>query len=186
MREWISGKWQKVFALFGSFNLCRVRRRYSNFQTLKTFKLCHTIRKVKFLSKNSILTKTQHFYEFFTHIFWTIFLVKSKLSRAKKSETTTFPRVFHPQKNPQFSREIKVDFLDKKSRFRTVCMHTLWNISKLFKFISNFEDSIVSCYKTNTIEKSIFWLVSWKWKWRVVQFFERGSWGSCKFWADST
>ena len=98
MREWISGKWQKVFALFGSFNLCRVRRRYSNFQTLKTFKLCHTIRKVKFLSKNSILTKTQHFYEFFTHIFWTIFLVKSKLSRAKKSETTTFPWVFHPQK----------------------------------------------------------------------------------------
>ena len=98
--------------------------------------------------------KPQHFHEFFTH-----------------------------KKNPQFSREIKVDFLDKKSRFRTVCMHTLWNISKLFKFISNFDDRIVSCYKTNTIERSIFWLVSWKWKWRVVQFFERGS---CKFWADST
>ena len=51
----------------------------------------HTILKVKLLSKNSILTRTQHFHEFFT------------------------------QKNRQFSREIKVEFLDKKWRFRTVC-----------------------------------------------------------------
>ena len=53
-------------------------------------------------------------------MFLTIFLVKSKLSTAKKSKTTTFSRVFHP-KNRQFSREIKVEFLDKKWRFRTVC-----------------------------------------------------------------
>ena len=56
----------------------------------------HTIRKVKFLSKNSILTKPQHFHEFFhQNFFLTIFLVKSKLSTAKKSKTTTFSRVFH-------------------------------------------------------------------------------------------
>ena len=30
----------------------------------------HTIRKVTFLSKNSILTKSQHFHEFFTQIFF--------------------------------------------------------------------------------------------------------------------
>ena len=30
----------------------------------------HTIRKVKFLSKSSILTKPQHFHEFFTQIFF--------------------------------------------------------------------------------------------------------------------
>ena len=30
----------------------------------------HTIRKVKFLSKNSILTKPQHFHEFFTQFFF--------------------------------------------------------------------------------------------------------------------
>ena len=76
----------------------------------------HTIRKVKFLSKNSILTKPQHFHP----IFLDNFLVKSKLSTAKKSKITTFSRVFHP-KNRQFSREIKVEFLDKKWRFRTVC-----------------------------------------------------------------
>ena len=35
-------------------------------------------------------------------------------------KTTTFLQVFHP-KNRQFSREIKVEFLDKKWRFRTVC-----------------------------------------------------------------
>ena len=34
----------------------------------------HTIRKVKFLSKNSILTNPQHFHEFFTQIFfWQLF-----------------------------------------------------------------------------------------------------------------
>ena len=33
-------------------------------------KWLHTIRKVKFLSKNSILTKSQHFHEFFTQIFF--------------------------------------------------------------------------------------------------------------------
>ncbi len=43
--------------------------------------------------------KTQHFHEFFTQKFLTIFLVKSKLSTAKKSKTTTFSRVFHPPKN---------------------------------------------------------------------------------------
>ena len=64
----------------------------------------HTIRKVKFLSKNSILTKPQHFHEFFTQIFFVaIFLVKSKLSTAKKSKTTTFSRVFHPKKSTLFS-----------------------------------------------------------------------------------
>ena len=35
-------------------------------------------------------------------------------------KTPTFSRVFHP-KNQQFSREIKVEFSDKKWRFRTVC-----------------------------------------------------------------
>ena len=60
--------------------------------------------------------------------FLTIFLVKSKLSTAKKSKTTTFSRVFHP-KNRQFSRDIKFEFLDKKSRFRTVCSEvTFWGI----------------------------------------------------------
>ena len=62
----------------------------------------------------------QHFHEFFTQFFLTIFLVKSKLSTAKKSKTITFSQVFHP-KYRQFSREIKVEFLDKKWRFRTVC-----------------------------------------------------------------
>ena len=62
----------------------------------------HTIRTVKFLSKTSILTKLQHFHEFFTPIFLTIFLVKSKLSTTKKSKTTTFSRIFHPKKSTIF------------------------------------------------------------------------------------
>ena len=46
------------------------------------------------------------FTSFSLKIFLTIFLVKSKLSAAKKSKTTTFSRVFH--------REIKIEFLEKK------------------------------------------------------------------------
>ena len=63
------------------------------------------------------------FTSFPPNFFLTIFLVKSKLSTAKKFKTTTFSRVFHP-KNRQFSREIKVEFLDKKWRFGTVCIES--------------------------------------------------------------
>ena len=56
---------------------------------------------------------------FHPNFFWTIFLVKSKLSTAKKSKTRTFSRVFH-LKNRQFSRKIKVEFLYKKWRFWTL------------------------------------------------------------------
>ena len=66
--------------------------------------------KVKFLVKKSIFNKAYSRVVFFG----AIFLVKSKLSTAKKSKTTTFSRVLHPPKNRQFSREIEVEFLDKK------------------------------------------------------------------------
>ena len=41
--------------------------------------------------------------DFHPNIFLTIFLVKSKLSTAKKSKTTTFSQVFHPKKSTIFS-----------------------------------------------------------------------------------
>ena len=81
---------------------------------------CITIRTVKFLSKNSILTKTPTFSRVFQpKFFFTIFFVKLRLSTAKKSKTTTFSRVFHPEKSTIFSGK-KINFLDKKWRFRTV------------------------------------------------------------------
>ena len=78
---------------------------FFHFQTID-FSL-HTVRKVIFLSKNSILTKPQHFHEFLTQFFLTIFLVKSKMSTAKKSKPQHFHEFF-TQKNRQFSRKIKV------------------------------------------------------------------------------
>ena len=60
---------------------------------------------------------------FHPNFFLIIFLVKSKLSTAKKSKTTTFTRVFHPKKN---SCEIKVEFLDKIWRFQTVQLGVLF------------------------------------------------------------
>ena len=98
-------------------NVARFARNVIKWDFLSDFQPLHTIRKVKFLSKNSILTETP---TFSPKTFLTIFLVKSKLSTAKKSQTTTFSRVFHPKEFDIFSREIKVEFLDKKWRFRTV------------------------------------------------------------------
>ena len=78
----------------------------------------HTIRKFKFLSKNSILTKkTRYFHEFFIHIFFDIF---SREIKAKKSKTTTFSLVFQPKKSTIFSGNQSWIF-DKKWKFRTVC-----------------------------------------------------------------
>ena len=64
------------------------------FQVL--FKRGHTIRKVKFLSENSILSKLYNFH------------VTSKLSTTKKCKSPTFSRVFAQIFFDNFSREIKV------------------------------------------------------------------------------
>ena len=77
----------------------------------------HTIRKVKFLSKNSILTKPQHFHQIF---FWQFFSWNQSCQQLKSPKPQHFHEFFI-QKNRQFSRKIKVEFLDKKWRFRTVC-----------------------------------------------------------------
>ena len=45
-----------------------VYERYFPILTISSDFFKHTILKVKFLSKNSILTKPQHFHEFFTQI----------------------------------------------------------------------------------------------------------------------
>ena len=85
------------------------------FETMFTRFLKHTILKVKCLAKYSILTKPQHFHEFFP--FLTIFLVKSKLSTAKKSKTSTFSRVFHRKKIDTFLGKSKLNFWTKNEDF---------------------------------------------------------------------
>ena len=58
----------------------------------------HTIRKVKFLSKNSILTKTQHFHEFFTN-----FSRQIKVVNSKQSKPQHFHEFFTKKKSTIFS-----------------------------------------------------------------------------------
>ena len=71
----------------------------------------HTILKVKFLSKNSI------FKSFSPKFFLAIFLVKSKLSTAKKSKITTFSRIFLPKKIDNFHGKSKLNFWTKNEDF---------------------------------------------------------------------
>ena len=64
--------------------------------------------------------KPQHFHEFFIQIFFIIFLVKSKLSTAKKPKTTTFSRVFHPKKIDNFLGKSKLNFWTKNEDSNSV------------------------------------------------------------------
>ena len=63
------------------------------------------------------IDKTPTFSRVFHPIFLTIFLVKSKLSTAKKSKTTTFSRVFHPPKIDNFYGKSKLNFWTKNEDF---------------------------------------------------------------------
>ena len=87
--------------------------RYIRFHLDFSSSVIHTIRKVTFLSKNSILRKPQHS---FTKFFFTLFLVKSKLYTAKKSKTLS--RVFHQKKkHDNFLGKSKLNFLTKYEDF---------------------------------------------------------------------
>ena len=56
----------------------------------------HTIRKVKFLSKNSILTKPQHFHEFFTqNFFWQFFSWNQSCQLLKSQNHNIFTSFYH-------------------------------------------------------------------------------------------
>ena len=74
----------------------------------------HTILKVTFLSKSSILTKPQYFHEFFTQNFFDNFSREIKSCQQLKSLKPQHFHEFCTQKNRQISRGIKVEFLDKK------------------------------------------------------------------------
>ena len=80
--------------------------------------------KTNFCPKIQFWQNYNIFTSFSPNFFLTIFLVKWKLSTAKKSKTPTFSRVFHPKTTRQFSQQIKVEFLDKKWSFRTVCIES--------------------------------------------------------------
>ena len=57
---------------------------------------------------------------FHPNFFWQFFSWNQSCQQLKSSKLQHFHEFF-TQKNRQFSREIKVEFLDKKWRFRTVC-----------------------------------------------------------------
>ena len=60
----------------------------------------------KSLKEENLKMEIRVFTSFSPKFFLTIFLVKSKLSTAKRSKTTTFSRVFHPKQKSTSFREI--------------------------------------------------------------------------------
>ena len=61
----------------------------------------------------------------------TIFLVKSKLSTAKKSKTAAFSRIFHPKKSPIFSGNQMLIFGQKTKILNSVIQQSIFEL--LFK-----------------------------------------------------
>ena len=59
------------------------------------------------MSKNSILTKPQHFHEFFTQDFFDNFSRENQSCQQLKSPKPQHFHEFFTQKDQQFSREIK-------------------------------------------------------------------------------
>ena len=75
---------------------------YKNVTPSKTFRVTG-VSIVQIVPINFGFQVCNIFTSFSPKFFLTIFLVKSKLSTAKKPKTTTFSRVFHPKKSTIFS-----------------------------------------------------------------------------------
>ena len=74
----------------------------------------HTILKVKFLSKNSILPRPKHFHEFFAKFFFCYFFsCNQSCQQLKSPKPQHFHEFFTSKKNRQFSRKIKWIFGQK-------------------------------------------------------------------------
>ena len=69
--------------------------------------------------QNSILTKPQHFHELFIQNFFDNFSRKIKVVNSYKVQNHNIFTSFSPKKLTIFTKN-KVDFLDKKGRFRKV------------------------------------------------------------------
>ena len=102
----------------------------NDFHCATLFEKSNFCPKIQFWQNHNIFTS------FSPNFFLTIFLVKSKLSRGKKSKTTTFSRVFHPKKSTIFSRiqswifgqkmKISNSVLEKTQLFKPVYFQTFF------------------------------------------------------------
>ena len=100
---------------------------------LKLNELTTLFEKFNFCPKIQFWQNHNIFTSFSPKFFLTIFLVKSKLSTAKKSKTTTFSRVFHPKKIDNFLGKSKWNFWTKNEDFEHYVEGEFFNyiISKL-------------------------------------------------------
>ena len=96
--------------------------------------LVHTIRKVNFLSNNSILTKLQHFHEFFhPNFFWQFFLWNQSCQQLKSPKPQHFHELF-TQKIGNFLGKSKLNFWTKNEDFEQCDLieHLTWIQSDFF------------------------------------------------------
>ena len=106
-------------------NFSQKRRRKQSHKSC----LCNSLIFSNFAVENTHYSKSQIYVQKFSltsfspKFFLTIFLVKSKLSTAKKPKTTTFSRVFHPKKSTILLGKSKLDFCTKKYEDFEQCVY---------------------------------------------------------------
>ena len=96
-------QWAKIKLVNFSHLFRKHQKRPETIFWMNEFSLCTLFKKSNICPKIQFWQYPNIFTSFSTNIFLTIFLVKSKLSTAKKSKTTTFSRVFLPKKSTIFS-----------------------------------------------------------------------------------
>ena len=112
--DWITFLvWGTVLNFSRHFSFfCAIFRFWRNCHSRTLFEKSIFCPKIQFWENPNIFTS------FSPQIFLTIFLVKSKLSTAKKPKTTTFSRVFHPKKKiDNFLGKSKLVFWTKNEDF---------------------------------------------------------------------
>ena len=96
----------------------------------------HTILKVKFFSKNSILTKPQHFHEIFTqNFFWQFFSWNQSCQQLKSPKPQHFHRVFYPKKSTIFSGSQSWIFEQRNEDFEQILIDILFYRRALFNWL---------------------------------------------------
>ena len=95
----------------------------------------HTILKVKFLSKNSILTKNKHFHEIFTqNFFWQFFSWNQSCQQLKSPKPQHFHEFFTPKKIDNFLGKSKLNFWTKNEDFEQCVLFYFQDYLLIFQF----------------------------------------------------
>ena len=146
-----------------------VSRIVCKFQSSSSFFSAHYSKSQIFVQKFNFDKKPNIFTSFSPKIFLTIFLVKSKLSTAKKSKITTFSRVFQPKKFTIFSGNQSWIFGQKMK-----ILNSVTNDFHFLLFLAFLSSHPITSRSARIPGKISPWIIL-PWNWKICQNSNSGS-----------